>query len=558
MIRAESLPNASLTDQIERARQFLADHPDSPARAEVQSRLEIYLRRLDDHDIERARDYSRQYPTQFATRIERYQEYLKAHQAGGRFISEAIEAKDHILREWDAYAYRQAYDHVARASRRRRRGRPAPSRLSPRSPRRPLRRRCSQHYLDWWDKVSVPGQYRVTLRRGEVEPTVGKYFAGGAPDLGVVIEVAGTVYGPSSGDSRLAPPDLGLHVPPADHLEAGRSGHDPDHRLRLVGQRDLCAPQSTGRPAGHAALVRHDQAGQGRQDHPGFLLRFRGSLAKSTRMTGPRVLTDRSVRSVGSVRSGVGADRPAQFFLRTRSFAGLARTMMIFTPFKVRIEQAVYGSFSFWRRGYAVLASSAGCRREWLAELRMASQRLGEPPAGAIEADSLFALRIKGGPWMIVGVFPQGRDDEDRPGALAFHALFVSHFAYACAGANPFAFAGYLHRDWGPADQSRTLPTIRMAVPGKSPNTAEDPRAAPVVAALRERRRVLVQAGEPANALAPSVWQRLPYRVRCRASLATWAFDDANHFDFVALPKLTGLEPAPADLILALEPAGSS
>ena len=55
----------------------------------------------------------------------------------------------------------------------------------------------AQHYLDWWDKVSVPGHYRVTLRRGEVEPTVGKYLAGGAPNLGVVIEVAGTVYGPS-------------------------------------------------------------------------------------------------------------------------------------------------------------------------------------------------------------------------------------------------------------------------------------------------------------------------------------------------------------------------
>ena len=55
----------------------------------------------------------------------------------------------------------------------------------------------AQHYLDWWDKVSVPGQYHVTLRRGEVEPAVGKYLAGGAPDLGVVIEVAGSIYGPS-------------------------------------------------------------------------------------------------------------------------------------------------------------------------------------------------------------------------------------------------------------------------------------------------------------------------------------------------------------------------
>jgi GTPase SAR1 family protein len=197
MIHAESLPNVTLPDQIERARQFLTDHPDSPVRAEVERRLESYLARLDERDIERARDYSRHYRTQFATRIERYQSYLKEHQTGGRYISEAVEAKDQILREWDAYAYRQAYDHatahpddVAEVARRLRdylRDQPDGRYAAD-----------AHHYLDWWDKVSVPGHYRVTLRRGEVEPTVGKYLAGGAPDLGVVIEVAGTVYGPSS------------------------------------------------------------------------------------------------------------------------------------------------------------------------------------------------------------------------------------------------------------------------------------------------------------------------------------------------------------------------
>ena len=55
----------------------------------------------------------------------------------------------------------------------------------------------ARNYLQWWDKVSVPGEYRVTLRRGEVEPSVGKYLAGGGPDLGVVIEVAGVIHGPS-------------------------------------------------------------------------------------------------------------------------------------------------------------------------------------------------------------------------------------------------------------------------------------------------------------------------------------------------------------------------
>ena len=197
LVRSESLPNVSLADQIERARQFLAEHADSPSRAEVQRRLEVYLRRLDESDIEKARDYSRQFPSHFAARIERYQEYLKAHHAGGRFISEAMEAKDRVLREWDVSAYRQAYDHliahpddVAEVARRLReylRDQPDGRYVTD-----------ARRYLEWWDKVSVPGQYRVTLRRGEVESTVGKYLAGSGPDLGVVIEVAGAVYGPSS------------------------------------------------------------------------------------------------------------------------------------------------------------------------------------------------------------------------------------------------------------------------------------------------------------------------------------------------------------------------
>src|SRR5215472_12834979 len=113
MLHAEGLPGADFRDLIERAQQFLVDHPRSVWRGEVEERLRGYAARLDERDIERARLYSRQYPSNFAARIERYQDYLKAHQAGGRYISEATEAKDMVLREWDTYAYRQAYDHLA-------------------------------------------------------------------------------------------------------------------------------------------------------------------------------------------------------------------------------------------------------------------------------------------------------------------------------------------------------------------------------------------------------------------------------------------------------------
>ncbi len=196
LVRSEAMPGMSLEDLIERARQFLTDHPESPARDAVKARLDDYLRRLDEQDITKARDYSRQYPSRFAARMERYQDYLKAHQTGGRFLGEAIEARDRILGEWDIYAYRQAFDHlaahpddvaeVARRLRDYQRDHPDGRFAS-----------VTKKYLDWWEKVSVPGQYRITLRRGEVEPTVGKYLSGDGPDLGVVIEVAGTTYGPS-------------------------------------------------------------------------------------------------------------------------------------------------------------------------------------------------------------------------------------------------------------------------------------------------------------------------------------------------------------------------
>jgi len=96
------------------------------------------------------------------------------------------------------------------------------------------------------------------------------------------------------------------------------------------------------------------------------------------------------------------------------------------SPVVIRYEQAVYGSFPFWDRGYAILAQSPGCRPEWVAELRAACQRFGDRPAGVSTVGGLFALRMSSGPWMIVGVGSPGSDDRGRPGALAFHALFVS------------------------------------------------------------------------------------------------------------------------------------
>lgn len=232
----------------------------------------------------------------------------------------------------------------------------------------------------------------------------------------------------------------------------------------------------------------------------------------------------------------------------------------------VRYEQAVYGSFAFCRRGYGVLARSSDCRPEWLAALKAACQRYGEPPAGVGEAIALFARRIERGPWMIVGVYPQGCDDAGRPGALAFHALFVDRWTHARAGADPFAFAGLTRGDWGAADLDATLPPGRATIRRTPFRRTVGPFAldehehegdgeiesiGEVVAAIAQGRRVVVQSAGPIDRLARAVWRALPFRARLRASVATWAFDNANGFDLAALPRLGSGAREAADLILA-------
>jgi hypothetical protein len=222
---------------------------------------------------------------------------------------------------------------------------------------------------------------------------------------------------------------------------------------------------------------------------------------------------------------------------------------------RMPLDQAVYGSFPFWRRGYDVLARSSGCQPGWLAALKAASQRYGERPAGAVESEALFAMPLHRGPWMIVGVSPQGCDDEGRPGALAFHALFVDRWSYACAGANPFAFGHLLQRDWRPADVDAQLPGMPRPVRRAESRRVEDPspgngdRFTMIVQALTQGRRVAVQSIGPIDDLARAVWRALPWRVRLRTSVATWVFDDSNRFDLAAFPKLTGIRRATTDLI---------
>lgn len=206
------------------------------------------------------------------------------------------------------------------------------------------------------------------------------------------------------------------------------------------------------------------------------------------------------------------------------------------TTVEIGVEQAVYGSFPFWERGYAVLAQSPGCQPAWLDAFRAACQRYGERPRGVIASQGLFALPVPdGGPWMIVGVSSPGRDDRGRPGALAFHALFVEPGDYRRIGASPFPLAGAHRGDWS-ADTTLERLTLAVEV-APEPETAIEPRAQAIAEALGRGQRVAIEAATPIEPLARAVWQALPVRVRRQATVATWAFDNANGFDLIGQPR---------------------
>lgn len=218
----------------------------------------------------------------------------------------------------------------------------------------------------------------------------------------------------------------------------------------------------------------------------------------------------------------------------------------------IAYEQAVYGSFPFWSRGYADLAASAGCPPEWRDAMREACRRFGERPAGVDRFQSRFTLPLGRSAWMIVQADSLGRDDHGRPGALVFHGLFVSSWSRFKAGGAPWFFAPAFRTDWTAADENAVLPagSLKPAAPPAEPAGPPDPRVEPIVAALRGRRRVVVQSPAPADELFQAVWRRLPVLTRRRISVATWAFGNANPFDLLAAPRLGGLRLDGRELVL--------
>ena len=85
--RGATLPEADLAELIRQAQEFLSRHPESRQAAEARKLQDELVVKLDERDIEKARQFSRQHPGRnFAARIARFQGYLEAHKGGGKFV----------------------------------------------------------------------------------------------------------------------------------------------------------------------------------------------------------------------------------------------------------------------------------------------------------------------------------------------------------------------------------------------------------------------------------------------------------------------------------------
>lgn len=194
----------------------------------------------------------------------------------------------------------------------------------------------------------------------------------------------------------------------------------------------------------------------------------------------------------------------------------------------VTCEQAVYGSFPFRDQGYDILTATAGCKPEWIEAFARYCRELGQPPSevAPLVDHLLFARKIPSGPWVVALGSAQGCDDRGRPGAWAFHCIFLSNRDYGSIGATPFALRPLLTDrfypgmilDSGPAD------VVRSTEPSE---ITEDPAKIRWISRGRKLRYV---SSQDTFAVTERFWHSLGIGTRKRRSLTTWSFRSDTPF----------------------------
>mgnify|MGYP007059415717 CR=1 FL=1 len=186
----------SMNTLVTHADGLLKKHASTRAVSFIRKARDSYLSRLDEHDYDIARAYSRRNPQSFQTRLERYRTYLERHPQGAYVtqVKEAIEAVDRL---WDKHDFRAVRDHF--------RDKPKELKtlvaLSEKylliHPKGKYRSHANE-LLRWAARVKGEREYQVTLVRGDFDSGKTRRWYTKGPDFAITIEVNGVRYGPSS------------------------------------------------------------------------------------------------------------------------------------------------------------------------------------------------------------------------------------------------------------------------------------------------------------------------------------------------------------------------
>jgi GTPase SAR1 family protein len=180
---------------VVQADRVLEEFADIAVSAKVHALRAAYIHRIDEHDFESARAYSSSSPDNFATRRERYQEYLSRHPQGA-FASQARAAIPEIETAWDKHDFRSIRDlYVKKAH--------EFEELTARCTRylavhdKGRYRDSAKELIAWAGRVNQPREYTVTVVEGDFPLNIGRWFTKG-PKLTVEIEVNGVKHGPTN------------------------------------------------------------------------------------------------------------------------------------------------------------------------------------------------------------------------------------------------------------------------------------------------------------------------------------------------------------------------
>jgi len=196
----------------------------------------------------------------------------------------------------------------------------------------------------------------------------------------------------------------------------------------------------------------------------------------------------------------------------------------------IHAEQAVYGSFPFWSKGYGLLASSPECRAEWVREFETICQEFGEPTSGASGEGALLCKRLRRGPWLVMRVACQGDDDRGRPGALAFHGIFIPAAEFAKIAYDPFLISHAFQSNWS---EALSLNALTINADQSQGCSQEWPLAAELLG-----RSVVIESATPIDDVAKAVWRALKPRERRINSFATLTFRAPLRFSLSAVPRI--------------------